>query len=124
MIHFSFIPLKKLSAELLNSLETRYELEEVVSLGSFEQLKLYVSLFGGKLTQSALGSLEEVDQSWILTGKLKVLNEAELDGFYKQWLSKSGRKNNMDEFCQLASFSNFVTQLNKAKHKVILQNTI
>jgi len=122
LIHFSFIPLKKLSTELLNSLETRYELEEVISLNSYEELKLYVSLFGGKLADSTLSNIEEVDQSWIITGKLKVLNEVELDGFYKQWLIKSGRDNTMDEFCQVASFSNFVIQLNKAKHKVVLKN--
>jgi len=124
LIHFSFIPLKKLTTDVLNSLEERYELEEVITLNSVDELKLFISLFGAKLTQSTLSDVEEVDMTWLISGKLKALDETQLDGFYQGWLDKSKRANNMDEFCQLASFNSFVALFNKAKHKVVLQNSM
>jgi hypothetical protein len=101
----------------------RYELEEVISLSSVDELKLFISLFGAKLTQSALSEVENVDVIWVLSGKFKVLSEVELDSFYQDWLRKSQRDNNMDEFCQLVSFNSFLITLNKGKHKVVLQNS-
>lgn len=123
MINFSFIPLKKLSLDILNSLDTRYELEEVISLNSSDELSLYIKLLGGKLIESSLTDIEEVDKSWTISGKLKILQETELDDFYQKWLSKSGRENNMDEYCQIISLNSFLVTLNKAKNKVVLQNT-
>jgi hypothetical protein len=123
LIHFSFLPLKKFTTDILNSLEMRYELEEVISLSSVDELKLFISLFGAKLTQSALSEVENVDVIWVLSGKFKVLSEVELDSFYQDWLRKSQRDNNMDEFCQLVSFNSFLITLNKGKHKVVLQNS-
>jgi len=123
LIHFSFIPLKKLSKDVLNSLDTRYELEEVISLNSSDELKLYIKMLGAKLTESPLTDLEGVDKSWVISGKLNVLKDNEMDDFYQQWLSKSGRENNMDEYCQVISLNSFFITLNKAKQKVVLQNT-
>jgi len=124
LIHFSFVPLKKLATQVLNSLEERYELEEVITLNSIDELELLVSLFGGKITSSTLNDVEEVDMIWVISGRLKALNETQFDSFYQAWLVKSKRENNMDEFCQLASFNSFVAVLNKAKHKVVLQNSV
>ena len=67
MINFSFIPLKKLSLDILNSLDTRYELEEVISLNSSDELSLYIKLLGGKLIESSLTDIEEVDKSWTIS---------------------------------------------------------
>lgn len=123
MIQFSFLPLKKLSNTILNQLESRYELEEVISLNSFKELSIFVSLFGGKLVENAMDDIVDVEQLWVITGQLKQVNESQLDNFYKQWLDKSKRENNIDEFCQLVSFNSFLSLLNKAKYGVVLQNS-
>ena len=123
MIQFSFIPLKKLTTDALNSLETRYELEEVVTLDSVKQLHLFVSCFGGTTNEEALKDVIDVDATWRISGKLKPLNESEIDRFYQQWLASSKRENNIDEFCQIVSFNSFLLVFNKAKFKVVLQNS-
>lgn len=123
MIQFSFLPLKQLTNTLLNELETRYELEEVISLNSSKELALFVSLFGGKLVKNAMNDIVDVDELWLISGKLREVSESHLDSFYQQWIGKSGRANNIDEFCQLVSFNSSLSQLNKAKHRVVLKNS-
>ncbi len=123
MIQFSFIPLKKLTTDVLNSLETRYELEEVVTLDSVKQLHLFVSCFGGTTNGEGLKDVIDVDAIWRISGKLKPLSESELDRFYQHWLVTSKRENNIDEFCQIVSFNSFLLVFNKAKFKVVLQNS-
>ncbi|NRA55138.1 MAG: hypothetical protein HRU23_13420 [Gammaproteobacteria bacterium] len=123
MIQFSFIPLKKLTTDALNSLETRYELEEEVKLDNVQQLHLFVSCFGGKMNEEGLKDVTDVDAIWRISGKLKPFSESELDSFYEKWLALSKRENNIDEFCQMVSFNSFLLELNKAKFKVVLQNS-
>jgi len=124
LIHFSFVPLQKLDLITLNNLEERYEIEDVLSLSSSDELKIIVELLGGKLDKSPFENLKEVDASWLITGLLNPICENEFDSFYQKWLGLTGRDNNMDEYGQLMCFNSCVGKLNQATHKVVLQNAI
>jgi len=124
LIHFSFVPLQKLDLVILNNLEERYEIEDGLTLSSTDELKIFVDLLGGKLTESPFEKLLEVDASWLITDALKPVCENEFDSFYQKWLELTGRDNNMDEYGQLICFNSFVGKLNQATHKVVLQNAI
>ena len=124
MIHFSFVPLDELNSEILNSLEKRYELEDVLTLDTSEELQIFVELLGAGLVKSSFENLQEVDLSWLITGTLKYFNESDFESFYQKWIGLTGRDNNMDEYGQLICFNSCVGKLNKATHKVVLQNAI
>ena len=95
----------------------------MVTLDSVKQLHLFVSCFGGTVNVEGVKDVIDVDAIWRISGKLKPLNESELDRFYQQWLASSKRENNIDEFCQIVSFNSFLLDFNKAKFKVVLQNS-
>lgn len=118
MIKFSFLPLKKLSAAHIN--EHRFDIEEVISLASVEELKLLLNMYGSTLSESDLNNVAGVSHVWLIDKKLKPQNEASIDSFYNQWLAKSKRDNDFGEFCQLVSFNSFITALNKGKFKVVM----
>jgi len=119
LIKFSFLPLKKLTATQIE--EHRFDIEEVISLASVEQLKLLVQMFGSTLSKSDMTNITDANNVWLIDKKLKPQNEASIDSFYNQWLAKSKRENDFGEFCQLVSFNGFLTELNKAKYRVVLQ---
>ncbi|TYK64947.1 hypothetical protein [Colwellia echini] len=124
MIHFSFIPLEELNSAVLNSLEDRYELEDVLTFETADELKIFVALLGAELSESPFQNLEEVDSSWLINRVLKSFSETEFESFYQEWIASTGRDNNMDEYGQLICFNSFVGKLNQATHKVVLQNSI
>lgn len=118
LIKFSFLPLKKLSTVHIE--EHRFDVEEVISLNSVEELKLLLEMFGSTLSTSELNNITDVSKVWIIDKKLKPQDEASIDSFYNQWLAKSKRDNDFGEFCQLVSFNSFITALNKGKFKVVM----
>ena len=118
MIKFSFLPLKKLSTVHIE--EHRFDVEEVISLNSVEELKLLLEMYGSTLSTSELNNITDVSNMWIIDKKLKPQDEASIDSFYNQWLAKSKRDNDFGEFCQLVSFNSFITALNKGKFKVVM----
>ncbi|TQQ03905.1 hypothetical protein [Vibrio cholerae] len=124
MIHFSFIPLEELNSAVLNSLEDRYELEDVLTFETAEELKIFVAFLGAELSESPFQNLEEVDSSWLINGALKYFSEAEFESFYQEWIASTGRDNNMDEYGQFMCFNRSIGKLNKATHRVVLQNAI
>ncbi|QIZ78747.1 hypothetical protein [Ferrimonas lipolytica] len=124
MIHFSFIPLEELNSGVLNSLEDRYELEEVLTFETVGELKIFVDLLGAELAQSPFQNLQDVDSSWLINGTLKSFSEPEFELFYQKWITLTGRDNTMDEYGQLICFNSTVGKLNKETHKVVLQNAI
>lgn len=121
LIKFSFLPLKKLSAVQIE--EHRFDVEEVISLHSVEELKLLLDMFGSTLSTSEIANITDVSKVWTIDKKLKPQDEASIDSFYDQWLAKSKRDNDFGEFCQLVSFNSFVTTLNKGKFKVVMALT-
>lgn len=121
MTKFSFLPVKKLSSAQFNDLELRYETEEVISLSSLDEMKLFVAMFGGTVKASKLSDITNVTSAWVIDKKLKVLDESSIENFYNHWLKKSQRQNDFGEFCQLVSFNSFLTTFNRAKYRVILQ---
>jgi hypothetical protein len=124
LIHFSFVPLDELNSEILNSLEVRYELEDGLTFNTAGELEIFVELLGAELADSPFQDLKEVDCSWLITGVLKSFSDSEFESFYQKWITLTDRDNNMDEYGQLICFNSFVGKLNKAKHKVVLQNAI
>ena len=124
MIHFSFVPLKELTPAILNSLEERYELEEVVTFESVGELKIFIDLLDAKLVQTPFQNIQNVDSSWIINGVLKSFSEAEFELFYQKWIDLTGRDNTMDEYGQLICFNSAIDKLNKESHRVVLQNAI
>ncbi len=124
LIHFSFVPLDEINSEILNSLEKRYELEDVLTFEEVGELKLLVELLGAELVESRFRNPQEVDSSWLINGVLKSFSESEFEPFYQKWIGLTCRDNNMDEYGQLICFNNSVGKLNKATHKVVLQNAI
>lgn len=121
MIKFSFLPLKKLSTVQIE--EHRFDVEEVISLNSVEELKLLLDMFGSTLSSSEISNINGVSNVWTIDKKLKPQDEASIDSFYNQWLAKSKRDNDFGEFCQLVSFNSFITALNKGKFKVVMALT-
>ena len=124
LIHFSFIPLENLNSTVLNSLEDRYELEDVLTFDTVKELKTFVELLGAELVESPFLNLQDVDLSWLFNGVLKSFSEPEFESFYQKWIALTGRDNNMDEYGQLICFNSSVSKLNKATHRVVLQNAI
>ena len=124
MIHFSFIPLEELNSAVLSSLEDRYELEDILTFETAEELKTFVELLGAELAESPFQKLQDVDSSWLINGDLQSFSEPEFESFYQKWIALTGRDNNMDEYGQLICFNSFVGQLNKETHRVVLQNAI
>ncbi|GGX41498.1 hypothetical protein [Undibacterium squillarum] len=114
-----------LNKEAFNSVAT---LENVcneffdVSLSGTRELELLFELLGvADVAEESLPDSEDFNSVIDLsTSKLPEFSTEEFDVFYGEWLARSGRESDMDEYGQLIFLQGYAKKWNKNLHIVVL----
>ncbi len=125
MMNFNFIASDKFNVNDFNSFEKfvdAYPDFQTLTLNSEDELELLTKLMGiseligTELTQS------EFSKYWDLSVfQLPELNEMQIEQFYKNWIEKSCRGNNMDEFGSLIFLHGMSPKWNRMKFRLIVK---
>lgn len=114
-----------LDREAFNSVAT---LENVcneffdVSLSGARELELLFELLGvADVAEESLPDSEDFNSVIDLsTSKLPEFSTEEFDAFYGEWLARSGRESDMDEYGQLIFLQGYAKKWNENLHIVVL----
>lgn len=96
-----------------------------VVLESDDELKVLMALLGVKeLIEKPLLSNKDFSAFFDYSeNQLPHLSEQEFDAFYEEWLLRSGRESNMDEYGQLVFLQGRAIAWNKMSNRFILRET-
>lgn len=119
--YYSFVAANSLDTNMLNNLESRFELQESVCLNNLEELKLLLAMHGLSLSKTINRDLIDIEHCWLVEGASKEIAYSEFDDFYQHWLGVSHRESTMDEYGQLIYLNSFMNRFKKAKFKLICQ---
>jgi hypothetical protein len=94
-----------------------------VVLENDEELKVLMSLLGVKdLTEKPLASNNDFSALFDYSeSQLPQLSEKDFDVFYEEWLIRSGRESNMDEYGQLVFLQGRAADWNKKSNRFVLR---
>ncbi|MGB0938780.1 MAG: hypothetical protein ACPGTQ_15090 [Colwellia sp.] len=73
MHHYSFVAVNSLDTNMLNNLESRFELQESVCLNNLEELKLLLAMHGLSLSKIINLDLIDIEHCWFVEGASKKL---------------------------------------------------
>ncbi len=123
-MNFNFIASDEFHINNLNSIEKFIDLYsdfQTVSLKDEKELELFLELIEIKNINSKYIPKSNFSKYWDISGfKLPEFNEIQFDEFYNNWLEKSGRDNNMDEFGKLIFLQGLSSKWNKLKFRLIV----
>jgi hypothetical protein len=125
MMNFNFIASNRLELDDFKDIEKfvdSYPDFQTVFLKDEIELNLLLQLIGiEKIIPQELNELE-FSKYWDLSKfKFPEFNEEQFDQFYKKWLHKSCRDNNMDEYGNLIFLQGLSKQWNQMKHRSIVK---
>lgn len=127
MENFNFIAGNKFELDDFKSIETFIDVYsdfQTVTLNDTDELLLLLRLIGidNVISQKFIDS--EFSEYWDLSDyKLPELNEDQFDKFYNEWIEKSHRTNNIDEYGNLIFLQGKSKLWNSAKYRlVVLEN--
>jgi hypothetical protein len=94
-----------------------------VVLENDEELKVLMSLLGVQdLAEKPLPSNKDFSALFDYSGsQLPQLSEQDFDVFYEEWLRRSGRESNMDEYGQLVFLQGRAVDWNKRSNRFVLR---
>ncbi|WP_017730591.1 hypothetical protein [Nafulsella turpanensis] len=125
MMNFNFIASDKF--ELANFQDVgkfvdTYPDFQTVTLSDENELKLLLKLMGiNELNDHELSD-SEFSKFWDLSAfKLPELSAEQFDQFYKNWIGKSKRENNMDEYGNLIFLQGLSSKWNKLHYRLIIK---
>jgi len=98
---------------------------QTVMLADENELTLLLKLM--EMPEFVSQNLNNSDFSkfWDLSGfKLPELDNQQFDKFYENWIQKSHRENNMDEYGNLIFLQGLSTKWNKLKYRLIVKSNI
>lgn len=118
--HYSFVFMDSLNEAFLNDLEVRFENQETLVLDNYHELLIFLNLYSSSLLDSVFPEVEDAVSGWCLSTIPLSKNQEEFESFYQNWLNKTGRDNNMDEYGQLLCLNSFFGKVPKASLVVVL----
>jgi len=127
-MEFNFIAGDQFSIGTLDDLEkfiAIYPDFQTVTLADENELTLLLTLM--EIPEFVSQNLNNSDFSkfWDLSVfKLPELNNQQFDKFYENWIQKSHRENNMDEYGNLIFLQGLSTKWNKLKYRLIVKSNI
>ncbi|MCC8425958.1 hypothetical protein [Mucilaginibacter sp. UR6-11] len=127
-MEFNFIAVDQFSIDTLDDLEkfvAIYPDFQTVMLADENELTLLLKLM--EMPEFVSQNLNNSDFSkfWDLSGfKLPELDNQQFDKFYENWIQKSHRENNMDEYGNLIFLQGLSTKWNKLKYRLIVKSNI
>jgi len=128
IMEFNFIAGDQFSIGTLDDLEkfiAIYPDFQTVTLADENELTLLLTLM--EIPEFVSQNLNNSDFSkfWDLSVfKLPELNNQQFDKFYENWIQKSHRENNMDEYGNLIFLQGLSTKWNKLKYRLIVKSNI
>lgn len=124
MMHFNFIASDVFNLDDFKDIETfidAYSNFQTVVLEDEYQLSLLLKTIGMENINPQNLNSTEFSKYWNLSNfKLPEYSEAQFDEFYNQWIEKSGRNNNMDEYGNLIFLQGLSSKWNKLKYRIIV----
>ena len=120
MLHFVFASPNTKDENAFDSVEELYSVcEETfsVALSSSKELEILLSLLGVDDLPNSEDFSNFIDVSKY---KLPELSESGFDKLYEQWLLKTGRETNMDEYGQLIFIQGKAQEWNQRSNRIIL----
>jgi hypothetical protein len=125
MMHFNFIASDNFDLNSLNDVNTfvdNYPDFQTVVLLDEDQLKLLLELMGIREFSSFELSNGEFSKYWDLSHfKFPDLDDRQFEQFYKNWIQKSNRDNNMDEYGSLIFLQGLSSKWNRLNHRLIVK---
>lgn len=124
-MNFNFIASDKLdlnSFKDIGKFVDDYPDFQTVDLNDENELKLLLELMG--ILDIVCNDLNnsEFSNYWDLSAfKLPELNNEEFDQFYENWIQKSNRDNNMDEYGNLIFLQGLSSKWNKLNYRLIVR---
>jgi len=95
---------------------------QTVTLNDENELKLLLELLGINEFYAHELMDSEFSKYWDLsTSKLPELSEDQFDQFHRNWISKSQRENNMDEYGSLFFLQGLSSNWNKLDYRLIVK---
>ncbi|MFA6246745.1 MAG: hypothetical protein WC615_07385 [Mucilaginibacter sp.] len=127
-MEFNFIAGDQFSIGTLDDLEkfiAIYPDFQTVMLADENELTLLLKLMGMPEFVSQNLNNSDFSKFWDLSGfKLPELDNQQFDKFYENWIQKSHRENNMDEYGNLIFLQGLSTKWNKLKYRLIVKSNI
>lgn len=125
MVTFNFIATDRFSFKDLLNVEKfvdAYPDFQAVTLKDEKELKVLLELLGiGELIEHKLLD-SEFSKYWDLSDfKFPEYDKIEFDEFYSNWIPKSKRNNNMDEYGHLIFLHGLSSRWNKLKYRLIVK---
>jgi hypothetical protein len=128
IMEFNFIAGDQFSIGTLDDLEkfiAIYPDFQTVMLADENELTLLLKLMGMPEFVSQNLNNSDFSKFWDLSGfKLPELDNQQFDKFYENWIQKSHRENNMDEYGNLIFLQGLSTKWNKLKYRLIVKSNI
>jgi hypothetical protein len=94
---------------------------QALELNDENELKLLLELMGINDTVCNELNNSEFSKYWDLSAfKLPELDDRQFDQFYKNWIQKSNRDNNMDEYGNLIFLQGLSSKWNKLNYRLIV----
>jgi len=127
-MEFNFIAGDQFSIDTLDDLEKLvaiYPDFQTVMLADENELTLLLKLM--EMPEFVSQNLNNSDFSkfWDVSGfKLPELDNQQFDKFYENWIQKSHRENNMDEYGNLIFLQGLSKKWNKLKYRLIVKSNI
>jgi hypothetical protein len=127
-MEFNFIAGDQFSISTFDDLEkfiTIYPDFQTVLLTDENELRLLLKLMAIPECVSHNLNNSEFSEFWDLSRfKLPELDNQQFDEFYENWIQKSHRENNMDEYGNLIFLQGLSTKWNKLKYRLIVKSNI
>jgi len=129
MLHFVFASPNTKDKNAFDSIEELYnECEETfsVALSNSKELEILLSLLGiDDFVVEDLSNSEDFSNFIDISKyKLPELSESGFDKFYEQWLLKTDRETNMDEYGQLIFIQGKAQKWNQRPNRIILNEKL
>lgn len=125
MMHFNFIASDKLDLldfEDIEKFVDAFPDFQTVTLNDESELKLLLDLMGIKELNEHKLDVPEFSKYWDLSAyKLPEFTKEQFDQFYRDWINKSGRDNNMDEYGNLIFLHGLSLQWNKLNYRLVVK---
>ncbi len=125
-MHFNFVASDHFNLNVLSNIENfidNFPDFQTVELSNDAELSLLLDLMG--ITNSLCFPINNADfnQYWdISNSKFPELDQQAFESFYKAWIQKSDRENNMDEFGSLIFLQGLSQKWNQLKYRLVIKS--
>jgi hypothetical protein len=127
MTHFNFIAGNNFDLNNFKDIELfadNYPDFQTVTLRDEGELKILFELMGiNEFIYHEINNSEFIRYWDVSNFRLPELDEEQFDDFYKNWISKSQRENNMDEFGNLIFLQGLSLKWNKVKYRMVVEES-